>query len=48
MKGNPADDLKQYEAIIDYLDIVESNKMNLANEQAVVSENNYIREAYQF
>ncbi len=45
---NPANDLKQYEAVIDYMDVIEANKMNLVNEQAVISENSYIREAYKF
>mmetsp|Transcript_1973 Transcript_1973/g.3465 ORF Transcript_1973/g.3465 Transcript_1973/m.3465 type:complete len:227 (-) Transcript_1973:859-1539(-) len=41
-------DLQKFEAVIDYLDIIEANKMNLVNENAVVSENTFIREAYKF
>jgi hypothetical protein len=47
-KKDSARDLKQYETVIDFLDIIEANKMNLVNEKAVVSDNAYIREAYKF
>jgi hypothetical protein len=40
--------LEEYAGIIDYLDIIEVNKMNLVNEKAVVSDNSFIREAYKF
>jgi hypothetical protein len=30
--------LEQYVAIIDYLDLIEANKMNLVNEKAVLSD----------
>lgn len=47
-ESNPEKDLKQYEAVIDYLDVIEVNKMNLVNEKAVMSENPFIRDAYKF
>ena len=30
------------------MDVIEVNKMNLVNEKAIVSENNFIRDAYKF
>lgn len=30
------------------MDIIEVNKMNLVNEKAIVSENNFVKEAYKF
>ncbi len=30
------------------MDVIEINKMNLANEKAIVSDNNFIREAYKY
>ena len=30
------------------MDVIEVNKMNLANEKAIVSDNNFIREAYKY
>lgn len=30
------------------MDVIEVNKMNLVNEKAIVSENNFIKEAYKF
>jgi hypothetical protein len=46
--GSEEAQLEEYAGIIDYLDIIEVNKMNLVNEKAIVSENSFIREAYKF
>ena len=46
--GSEEDQLEEYAGIIDYLDIIEVNKMNLVNEKAIVSENSFLREAYKF
>lgn len=37
-----------YGGQIDFMDVIEVNKMSLANEQAIVSENNFVREAYKY
>lgn len=38
--------IKEYAGQIDLLDVIEVNKMKMANDRAVVSENNFIRKAY--
>ena len=40
--------VEDYRGVIDYMDIIEVNKMNLVNEKAILSENAFIREAYRF
>ena len=40
--------LDEYAGVIDYLDIIEVNKMNLVNEKAIVSDDSFIREAFKF
>jgi hypothetical protein len=40
--------LADYSGGIDFLDIVEINKMKLVNESAVMSSNNFVKEAYKF
>ena len=40
--------IEDYRGTIDYMDIIEVNKMNLVNEKAIVSENAFIRDAYKF
>lgn len=40
--------IKEYAGQIDLLDVIEVNKMKMANDRAVVSENNFIRKAYQY
>ena len=47
-QGDVDAQLDEYAGVIDYLDIIEVNKMNLVNEKAIVSENSFIREAYKF
>ena len=37
-----------YGGQIDFLDVIEVNKMKLVNEKAIVSENNFIREQYKY
>ena len=40
--------ISDYGGQIDFMDVIEVNKMNLANEKAIVSDNNFIREAYKY
>lgn len=40
--------ISDYGGQIDFMDVIEINKMNLANEKAIVSDNNFIREAYKY
>ena len=40
--------IDDYKGCIDYMDIVEVNKMNLVNHQAIESDNAFIRDAYKF
>lgn len=40
--------ISDYGGQIDFMDVIEVNKMSLANEQAIVSENNFVREAYKY
>ena len=46
--GTPKEQIQEYAGVIDFLDIIEVNKMNLVNEKAVVSENSFIRESYKY
>ena len=46
--GTPKEQIEDFGAVIDYLDIIEVNKMNLVNEKAILSANSFIRECYKF
>ena len=47
-EGDVDAQLDEYAGVIDYLDIIEVNKMNLVNEKAIVSDDSFIREAFKF
>lgn len=47
-EGDVEAQLDEYAGVIDYLDIIEVNKMNLVNEKAIVSDDSFIREAFKF
>lgn len=40
--------LHNYDAMIDFRDIVDTEIINLINEKAVMQENDYIKEAYKY
>ena len=40
--------ISDYGGQIDFMDIIEVNKMKLVNEKAIVCENSFVKEAYQF
>ena len=40
--------LEDFKGVIDFMDVLEVNKMNLVNEKAIVSENAFIRDAYKY
>ena len=40
--------ISDYGGQIDFMDVIEVNKMNLVNEKAIVSENNFVKEAYKY
>ena len=40
--------IDDYRGVIDFMDVIEINKMNLVNEKAIVSDNAFIRDAYKF
>jgi hypothetical protein len=46
--GTPKEQIEEYAGVIDYLDIIEVNKMNLVNEKAILSSKSFIRECYKF
>ena len=39
---------EDFKGVIDFMDILEVNKMNLVNEKAIISDNAFIRDAYKF
>ena len=41
-------ELDDFQGTIDYLDIIEINKMQLVNETAILSQNSFIKEAYKY
>jgi hypothetical protein len=40
--GTPKEQIEEYGGIIDFLDVIEVNKMNLVNEKAILSTNSFI------
>lgn len=40
--------ISDYSGQIDFMDVIEVNKMNLVNEKAIMSDNNFVKEAYKF